>query len=100
MRAFSGAAISRISITAKWRACGTRMSMAWSRSRAQSYRGCRRGASKRDAPRLHPRYDCARDRDQAIDIRVPHALHLAVIEIREIAAPENARIVHQNVDRA
>jgi hypothetical protein len=40
------------------------------------------------------------DRHQAIDIRVPHPLHLAVIEIREIATPEDAGIVDQNVDRA
>jgi len=46
-----------------------------------------------EAPRLHARDDRARDRNQAIDVRVPHALHLAVIEIRKIAAPENARIV-------
>jgi len=52
-----------------------------------------------EAPRLHARDDRARDRDQAIDVRVTHALHLAVIEIREITAPKDAGIVDQNLDR-
>ena len=53
-----------------------------------------------ETPGPHPGNDRTRGDNQPIDIRVPHALHLAVVEIREIAAPEDAGIVDQNVDWA
>ncbi len=38
--------------------------------------------------------------DQAIHIGAPHAFHLRVIEIQQIAAPGDTGIVHQDRDRA